>query len=134
MEEEKLTQEQDLLSAIKKDHNLAKAVKSDNAEVPKHLWDAAVCRGPPSPNQARALTVLRVFMLRIYHKRLWQEIRAYMQHTHGLDWITKMRDTKMQRNLVEEVEGMRDILWQAAKNKWFQCPVGSRLLFFRFPP
>ena len=134
VEEEKLTQDQELLRAIKKAHNLTKAVKSDDAEVPKHLWDAAVCRGPPSPNQARALAVLRVFMLRIYRKRLWQEIRAYMQHTHGPDWITKMRDTKMQINLVEEVEGMRDILWRATENGWFQCPVGSRLLFFRFPP
>jgi hypothetical protein len=56
-----------------------------------------------------------------------------MQQTHGPDWITKMQDNKMQRNLVEEVEGMRDILWRAAENEWFQCPVGSRLLFFRFP-
>ena len=56
-----------------------------------------------------------------------------MQHTHRPDWITKMQDNKMQINLVEEVEGMRDILWQAAENEWFQCPVGSRLLFFRFP-
>ena len=134
VEEEKLTQDQELLRAIKKAHNLAKAVKSDDAEVPKHLWDAAVCRGPSSPNQARALAVLRVFMLRIYRKRLWREIRAYMQHTHRPDWITKMRDTMMQRNLVEVVEGMRDILWRATENEWFQCPVGSRLLFFRFPP
>ena len=133
VEEEELTQDQELLSAIKKAHDLAKAVKLDDAEVPKHLWDAAVCRGTPSTDQARALVVLRVFMLRIYRKCLWREIRAYMQHTHGPDWITKMRDAKMQRNLIEEIEGMRDILWRAAENEWFQCPVGSILLFFRFP-
>ncbi len=34
VEEEELTQDQELLSAIKKAHNLAKAVKSDDAEVP----------------------------------------------------------------------------------------------------
>jgi hypothetical protein len=73
-------------------------------------------------------------MLRIYRKRLWREIRSYMRNTHGPEWTTKMRDIKMQQNLVEEAEGMRDILWRAAENKWFQCPVGSRLLFFRFPP
>jgi hypothetical protein len=44
-----------------------------------------------------------------------------------------MRDAKMQRNLIEEIEGMRDILWRAAENEWFQCPVRSILLFFRFP-
>ncbi len=74
VEEEELTQDQELLNAIKKAHDLAKAVKSDDAEVPKHLWDAAVCRGPPSTDQARALAALRVFMLRIYRKRLWREI------------------------------------------------------------
>jgi len=89
LEEKELTQEQEVPSAIKKAHDLAKAVKSDDAEVPKHLWDAAVCRGPPSPNQARALAVLRAFMLRIYRKRLRQEIRAYMRHMHGPDWITR---------------------------------------------
>jgi hypothetical protein len=74
VEEEELTQDQELLSAIKKAHDLAKAVKLDDAEVPKHLWDAAVCRGTPSTDQARALVVLRVFMLRIYRKCLWREI------------------------------------------------------------
>ena len=72
LEEKELTQEQELLSAIKKAHNLAKAVKSDDAEVPKHLWDAAVCHSPPSLNQARALAVLQKFMLRIYRKHLRQ--------------------------------------------------------------
>jgi len=62
VDEEGLTQDQEQLSAIKKAHNLAKAVKLDDAEVPKHLWDEAVCRDPPSTDQARALVVLRVFM------------------------------------------------------------------------
>ena len=51
LEEKELTQEQELLSAIKKAHDLTKAVKSDDAEVPKHLWDAAVCCGPPRTKQ-----------------------------------------------------------------------------------
>ena len=63
-----LNQDQELFKAIKKAHDLAKAVKSDDAEVPKHLWDVAVCRGPPSLEQAKALSTLRVFMLRIYRK------------------------------------------------------------------
>ncbi len=63
-----LNQDQELFKAIKKAHDLAKAVKSDDSEVPKHLWDVAVCRGPPSLEQAKALSTLRVFMLRIYRK------------------------------------------------------------------
>jgi hypothetical protein len=28
---------------------------------------------------------------------------------------------------------MKEILWQAAKNEWFEYPLGSTLLYFRFP-
>jgi hypothetical protein len=31
------------LDRIKREHNLAKAVKSNNAEVPVHIWDEAIC-------------------------------------------------------------------------------------------
>ncbi len=39
----------------------------------------------------------------------------------------------MNRNTAEEADGIQDIFWRASKNKWFQCPIGSRLIFFRFP-
>jgi hypothetical protein len=55
-----LSQERELFKAIKEAHDLAKAIKSDDAEVPKHLWDVAVCRGPPSLEQAKALSTLRL--------------------------------------------------------------------------
>ncbi|KAL3826345.1 hypothetical protein ACHAXA_003669 [Cyclostephanos tholiformis] len=126
-------EEDEVLKAIKKAHDLAKAVKSDDAEVPKHLWDIVVCRGPPSPEHAKALSTLRLFMMRIYRKRLWWEIRSYMQHNHGANWLDRMRNPTMNRNTAEEAKGMRDILWQASENEWFQCPIGSRLLFFCFP-
>ena len=122
-----------LLDTIKREPDLAKAVKSDDAEVPKHLWDIAVCHGPPTLEQTKAQSTLQIFMLRIYRKRLWLKIRAYMKQTHGADWTTKMHDAKKNRNTAEEAEGVRNILWQASENKWFQCSVGSRLLFFRFP-
>jgi hypothetical protein len=37
---------------------MAKAVESDNAEVPVELWDQAVCKGPPSSDEKAALTTL----------------------------------------------------------------------------
>ncbi len=48
-------------------------------------------------------------------------------------WITKMRGTRQNRSTAKEADAVKDILWKAAENKWFQCPVGSRLLFFCFP-
>jgi hypothetical protein len=95
-----------LLDTVKKEHDLAKAVKSDDAEVPKHLWDIAVCHGPPTLEQTKALSTLQIFMLRIYRKGLWREIRAYMKHTHGTDWTTKMHDAKKNRNMAKEADGV----------------------------
>ena len=61
-----LDREQEMFKAIKRAHDLAKAVKLDNAEVPKHLWDISVCRRPPSLEQTIALSTLRIFMMRVY--------------------------------------------------------------------
>ena len=30
-------------------------------------------------------------------------------------------------------DAIRDILWRASGNTWFKYPMGSRLLYFRFP-
>ena len=55
--------EWELFAKLKQENDLAKAVKSDNAEVPVDLWDQAVCRAPPSEVEKKALTVVRDFML-----------------------------------------------------------------------
>jgi hypothetical protein len=47
-----------LFAKLKQEHDLAKAVKSDNAEVPRDLWDQAVCRAPPSVIKKKALTTI----------------------------------------------------------------------------
>ncbi len=41
-EQDKLNANAERLERIKSEHNLAKAVKSDNAEVPIHIWDKAI--------------------------------------------------------------------------------------------
>ena len=63
---------------LEKEHDLAKAVKSDDAEVPAHLWDSAVCGEAPTEAQVKALATLREFSLRVYRRRLSREIREYM--------------------------------------------------------
>jgi hypothetical protein len=37
-----------LFERLKKEHDLAKALKNDDAEVPVHLWDAAVWAKAPN--------------------------------------------------------------------------------------
>jgi len=106
--------ERDLFAKLKQEHNLAKAVKSDNAEVPVDLWDQAVCRAPPSEVEKKALTVVRDFMLAGYRRRFWLDARKYLQVTHGKDWCHS-RHTRV----LEDLAAIHDILWRAASNTWF---------------
>jgi hypothetical protein len=62
---------------------LTKAVRLDNADVPVHLWDEAVCRRTPSKEQVLALDAFRVFFLRTYQRKLRMKTRAYLNKTHG---------------------------------------------------
>ena len=36
-------------------------------------------------------------------------------------------------NATTDISTLREILWRAANNEWFEYPFGSRLHFFRFP-
>jgi hypothetical protein len=159
---------------LKKEHNLAKAVKLDDAKVAVHIWDRGVCRADPTEKQAQALVKLCKFGLRVYQKRLWREIRAYMSEKFGAmehiglmsagrtrsreewrevhkqlrtsnaeGWLEQawrvgeqVREGRMGRQseaLKQETEAVREIMWRAAGNEWFEYSLGSRLLYFRFP-
>jgi hypothetical protein len=54
---------EEVLSELKEKHNIAKAVKADDARVPVELWDEAVCRGSPTNEQQSFLQIIREFML-----------------------------------------------------------------------
>ena len=97
--------ERDLFAKLKQEHDLAKAVKSDDAEVPVDLWDRAVCRAPPLEVEKKALTVVRDFMLARYRHRLWLDARKYLQVTHGKDWCHS-RHTRV----LEDLAAIHDIL------------------------
>jgi hypothetical protein len=55
-----------LFAKLKMEHDLAMAVKSDDAEVLIYLWDQAVWKGPPSEAEKAALVTLRWCMLGRY--------------------------------------------------------------------
>jgi hypothetical protein len=74
-----------ILGKAQKEHDLAKAVKADNTEVPVHLWDEEVCRGPPTMEARKALDILRCFCLRIYCRHLWRKMRSLMVKKYGKD-------------------------------------------------
>jgi hypothetical protein len=61
--EETASEAAEILDALRFNHDIAKAVKSDDARVPVELWDGAVCRHPPTIEQQQALSILRGFAL-----------------------------------------------------------------------
>ena len=80
----------EMLEKHRHNHNDAKAVKSNDAEVPVHIWDEAVCHEQPSERELGALKTLRDFCLRLYRRKLWIKARAYLIKTHGRDWTGKL--------------------------------------------
>jgi len=116
---------------MKKEHDLAKAVKSDDVEVPTHLWNDKVCRGPATPHQAACLYILRTFFLRVYRQRLLTDYRRVLRRNHGRKWTSMRRWVNITLN--SDLEALRDIMWRTSVNSWFEYPGGSRLMYWRFP-
>jgi hypothetical protein len=120
-----------LFAKLKQEHNLAKAVKSDNVEVHVDLWDQAVCKGPPLDAKRKALATIHGYIMRRYQQCLWLDARKYLQDAYGMDWVERVKGGNTKA--LEDTEAIYDVLWQAARNDWFKYPLGLRLIFFRFP-
>ena len=122
----------DALDDIKRAHDLAKAVKSDDAQVPIHEWDFRVCRQPPSPIEVKALTTLRTFMLGVYRRKLLRDCRRFLSNKHGDVWW-KGIGMSVPFETRQDKLAVREVVWRATENDWFEYTSGSRLHFFRFP-
>jgi hypothetical protein len=114
-----------LLKRVKEEHDVAKAVKSDDAEVPVHLWDCAVFGREPSEEEGKALALLRQRLMVVYQYWLWREIRHHMEEAYGKGWVTKAtsnrdRDAPAHQAAAKSAKAMREILWQATNNNWFE--------------
>ncbi len=72
-----------IFDKLKKEHEFAKAMKSDDAEVPVWLWDKAVCSTEVSMNEKQALSVLRVLCLQQYRQSWWRRIGQYLRAKFG---------------------------------------------------
>ncbi len=68
---------------MKREHDLAKAVKSDDAEVPVHIWNNAICRGPPSEKERHAIKALQSFFLKIYRRQLVKDVVGFLRELYG---------------------------------------------------
>ncbi len=129
--EETTSEAAEILDALRFNHDIAKAVKSNDAKVPVELWDGAVCRHPPTIKQQQALSILCGLALRLYRLKLWRDAQSFLRREQGEAWTTKACISGLAGN--EDANAIRDILWRSAGNNWFEYPTGFHLIFFRFP-
>ena len=127
----------DSLKKIAEAKEFAKAVKADDAEVPKYLWNDRV-RCPPDVTKAQrdiALEAFRKLGHRWFIRGLVRDCLAYVHTTHGTMW-EKPRSSKDGEltKLGKDREALASILWHSVNTSWFDYHAGSTLVHFRFPP
>jgi len=127
----------DSLQKIAEAKEFAKAVKADDAEVPKYLWNDRV-RCPPDVTKAQrdiALEAFRKLEHRWFLRGLVRDCLAYMHTTHGTMWEKPRRSKDGElTKLGKDREAIASILWHSVNTSWFDYHAGSTLVHFRFPP
>ena len=88
-------------------HNNAKAVKSDDAQVPVHLWDERIFSPPLQKKQSKAMTVARDACLDRYRLNVLDDALWYLTYAHGRSWYKSFKG---------KVEGCRPIV---DLGKWY---------------
>jgi hypothetical protein len=66
-----------------------KAAKSDDDQVPEHLWDNRATLVLPQLNKA-ALTGFRKFALIWQRRYMYRQFRAYLREKFGPDWLPRL--------------------------------------------
>ena len=80
------------LGLVKLRHDEAKAVKSDDAEVPIHLWDSFITRGGEVPNKlARQLALIHQAALQWYRRKLTRDCCLFLKRRHG-NWSVERQE------------------------------------------
>ncbi len=123
------------LSKIVKAKAYAKAVKSDDATVPVHLWNKRVrTLGISETRREKALNVLQKLGHSWFVKRLLQSCLGYVHAIHGCAW-TKSQRARNGRltEFGKDHEAIAGILWHSVHTSWFEFHAGSRLIFCCFP-
>jgi hypothetical protein len=89
-----------LFDKLKKEHDLAKIIKNNDAEVPVYLWDTVVWAGAPVWLQEQegggteplkvfkqAMSGFRQLTVRLYRQKQWKEIYAHLVRKYGHRWV-----------------------------------------------
>ena len=127
-----------MLDAVSKATIGQKAVKSDDAEVPVHLWNMRIIGTSQDEmwkKRAIALDGFRKFGLRLFWRGLFKDCIDRLYRKFGTAWkLMALRSPSGKLTRVgKEREAMRHLLWHATEASWFEYHAGSRVYHFRFP-
>ncbi len=130
----------DALQKIREEaKEFAKAIKADNAAVPKRLWDDRMRSGGSGQDTRDKVFAL---LCRAMHQRLLRLLRLdccrYTKETHGRrrgHWSKALRLTKEGRPTEVKLDrrAITNVLWHNVHTNWFEFNAGSRLVHFCFP-
>jgi hypothetical protein len=71
------------LKRLKQEHNLAKAVKSDNVEVPIHIWNNPICGGMPTAQETQVIGWVHCRILTMYRRWLLRDVLNFLSSKYG---------------------------------------------------
>jgi len=116
------------------------AVKSDDAQVPVHLWDDRVwsahlhdpqlLRSFKDQFQRCPLDSLRAALLRVWRKLVRRCLCRYLSTRYGTYWWNLLSASPILRT---ELCCGRDCIRKAANADWWEWRGGSSLMFWRWP-
>jgi hypothetical protein len=128
------------------------ATKSDDAEVPEHLWDQRALRvnGTPTFQEGKALTMLRKVLLKCWRNITNRSFLNYLnlkpfipgivkQDDGKYGWVTSGRNTYYTwwhgspRARNQDVEIGRDCVQRICDSSWWNWDGGSTPFFWRWP-
>jgi hypothetical protein len=125
----------ELLCLVREAKAFAMAVKSDNTEVPTHLWDDQILMtGMPQDQRIRALASFRELGFNLFRQGLVKDCCAFLSWQHGKDWMKGMRrdGNGALTKLGWDQDTISSMLWHLGHMSWFEFHAGSRLVHFRF--
>jgi len=118
-----------------------KSVKSDDAQVPVHLWDDRVWVVAHNEDQRSQfeirfqkcpLSSLRHLLLRVWVRNVSRSLLKFLTDKHGAGWGLLRRADSLE--LRRDLEAGAECVWRATEADWWEWKAGSRLMFWRWPP
>jgi hypothetical protein len=107
------------------------SVKADDANIPVYLWNDIIYPDAP-PHVISALDTICSWRLCLWQKHLTRDFLCWFQQTHHVS--APFRRSSMSSSAWIDWLAGQDCLRRCMGASWWEWTVGSRPLFWRWPP